>query len=157
MSLFNKQIVVIGSSKATKELKTTAYNVGQEIAKRGYILVCGGRDGIMEAACKGAKDNNGLTVGITPEIHPNGGNKYLDLIIPSGINFSRNYIVQNSGSVIIMVGGSYGTLSELAYALLFKRKVIAIKSKWAKIDKKIIVAKSPKDAVLKAIRNSSNT
>ena len=55
MSLFNKQIVVIGSSRATKEEENIAFEVGSEIAKNGYILVCGGKDGIMEAACKGAE------------------------------------------------------------------------------------------------------
>lgn len=151
MSLFNKQIVVIGSSKATKEETDAAYEVGNEIAKAGYILVCGGKEGVMEAACKGAKENNGTTIGIIPDEIAEGGNKYLDIIIPTGINFSRNYIVQNSGSAIIMIAGSYGTLSELGYALLFDKKVIALKSKWAQIDKKIIIATSPKDAVQKAI------
>ena len=151
MNGFKKQIVVIGSSSASSELAKTAYEVGKEIAKHDYILVCGGKDGIMEAACKGAKENNGITVGITPEVTADGGNKYLDIVIPSGINYSRNYIVQNSGNVVIMIGGSYGTLSEMAYALLFKKKVIALKSKWAKIDKSIIVAKNAKDAVQKAI------
>ena len=152
MSLFEKQIVVIGSSKATKELKATAYEVGKEIAKNGYILVCGGRDGIMEHACKGAKEHSGITIGIIPDLYPDGGNKYLDIIIPTGINYSRNYTVQNSGTVIIMIGGSYGTLSELAYALLFKRKVVALKSKWKNISKNIVIAKDAKDAVKKAIK-----
>ncbi len=153
MSKFNKQIVIIGSSKASKELKNTAYKVGAEVAKNKYILVCGGKGGIMEAACRGAKENNGLTVGIIPELRPedNFDNKHLDIIVPTGLNLSRNYMVQNAGSVIIMIGGSYGTLSELAYALLFNRQVIAIKSKWAKIDKKITIAKNPKEAVRKAI------
>ena len=151
MSSFNKQIVVIGSSYATKEEENIAFEVGSEIAKNGYILVCGGKDGVMEAACKGAKENNGTTVGIIPDEIPEGGNKYLDIIIPTGINYSRNFIVQNSGSAIIMIGGSYGTLSELAYALLFHKKVIALKSKWEKIDKKITIAESAKDAVKKAM------
>ena len=151
MSSFNKQIVVIGSSKASKKLEKTAYEVGAEIAKNKYILVCGGKGGVMEFACKGAKDNGGLTIGIMPEINTEGANKYLDIIIPTGINFSRNFIVQNSGIAIIMIGGSYGTLSELAYALLFKKKIVALHSKWAKIDKKITIAKNAKDAVRKAI------
>ena len=153
MSLFNRQIVVIGSSRSSKALNKIAHEVGTEIAKKGYILVCGGKGGIMEAACKGAKQNNGFTIGIIPELYPeeNYDNKFTDIIIPTGLNFSRNYIVQNSGVAIIMIGGSFGTLSELAYALQFNRKVIALKSKWSKIDKKIIVAKTAKDAVLKAI------
>lgn len=151
MSLFHKQIVVIGSSKATKEEEKLAYEVGCEIGKVGYILVCGGREGVMEQACRGAKQNGGLTVGILPEENLNSANNYLDIVIPTGIGFARNYIVQNSGSVIIMVGGSFGTLSELAYALQFGKKVIAVGSKWRKIDEKIIIAKDPKDAVSKAI------
>lgn len=153
MSLFKKQIVVIGSSNASSQLKSLAYETGKEIAQNKCILVCGGKGGIMQAACKGAKAYGGLTVGIIPELYPedNSDNNFLDIIIPSGMNFSRNYIVQNSGSSIIMIGGSYGTLSELAYALLYGRKVIAVKSKWAKIDKTIMSAKTAKEAVHKAI------
>jgi len=151
MSLFNKQIVVIGSSKPTNIQLKLAYATGCEIAKAGFILVCGGREGIMEAACKGAKEHNGTTVGVIPDLYADGSNKYLDIIIPTGINLARNYIVQNSGFAIIMIGGSYGTLSELAYALQFRKKVVALNSKWSKIDKKVIIAKNPKDAVKKAI------
>lgn len=147
MSLFKKQVVVIGSRKATKQLNKIAYEVGAEIARNGFVLVCGGREGVMEAVCKGAKENGGITVGIMPEQNTKKANKYLDIIIPTGISFARNYIVQNSGIGIIMIGGNFGTLSELAYALHFKRKIIALKSKWAKIDKKIIIAKNAKDAV----------
>ncbi len=151
MSLFNKQIVVIGSGTKDKILEKFAYETGAEIAKAGYVLVCGGKGGIMEAACKGAKGQGGLTVGILLEGQAEHGNKYLDIVIPTGLNHSRNYIVQNSGKAVIMIGGSYGTLSELAYALLYNKKIIALKSKWAKIDKKIIIAKNAKDAVKKAI------
>ena len=155
MTLFKKQIVVIGSSKATPELNKLAYEVGKEIARQGYILVCGGKGGIMNAACQGAKESSGLTVGIIPElnIEENTDNKYLDIVIPTGLNFSRNYIVQNSGSIIIMIGGSFGTLSELAYALQFKRKVIALNSKWANIDQSITVAQSPVEAVKLAMNS----
>lgn len=153
MSLFKKQVVIIGGSKAAKEQLKAAYEVGKEIAKNRYLLVCGGKGGVMEAACRGAKENKGFTVGIIPESNPeeNLDNKYLDIVIPTGINSSRNYIVQNSGPVIIMIAGGYGTLSELGFALARNKKVISLKSKWAKIDKKIIVAKNAKDAVLKAI------
>src|SRR3989338_7889331 len=132
MTMFKKQIVIIGSSKATKELENIAYETGSLIAKHGYIVVCGGKAGIMEAVCKGAKNKGGMTIGIIPENEAIFGIKYL-----------RNYIVQNSGNVIIMIGGGYGTLSELAYALRANKKIIALKSKWAKIDKKIIISKDP--------------
>lgn len=151
MSFFQKQIVVIGSSKATKEEEKLAYEIGCEIGKAGYILVCGGREGVMEAACKGAKENNGITIGILPEENLKSANDYLDIIIPTGIGFARNYIVQNSGSAIIMIGGSFGTLSELAYALQYGKKVIAVGSKWEKIDKKIIIANDAQDAVKRVI------
>lgn len=151
MSLFNKQIVVIGSGTKDKILENISYETGAEIAKAGYVLVCGGKGGIMEAACKGAKGQGGLTVGILPEEQAEHGNKYLDIVIPTGLSHSRNYIVQNSGKAVIMIGGSYGTLSELAYALLYNKKIVALKSKWTKVDRKIIVAKNAKDAVKKVI------
>jgi len=150
MSFFDKQIVVIGSSKADKALEKIAYDTGSEIAKKGFILICGGKDGVMEAACKGAKDNGGMTVGIIPDEIAEGGNEYLDITIPTGMGSARNYIVQNSGAVIIMIGGSYGTLSELAYALQYNKKVISLNSNWEKIDPKIIIANDAIDAVIKA-------
>ena len=67
MSMFKKQIVIIGSSKATKELENIAYETGSLIAKHGYVVVCGGKAGIMEAVCKGAKYEGGMTIGIIPE------------------------------------------------------------------------------------------
>lgn len=151
MSLFKKQIVLIGSSKATKAEEELAHELGGEIAKAGYILVCGGREGVMEAACKGAKENGGTTIGILPERNLEAANDYLDIVIPTGIGFARNYIVQNSGFAIIMVGGSFGTLSELAHALQFGRKIVALGSKWENIDPKIKIAKNAKDALKKAI------
>jgi uncharacterized protein (TIGR00725 family) len=151
MSKFNKQIVVIGSHAANKELEEAAYSTGKEIAKQGYTLVCGGMEGVMEAACKGAKEAGGTTIGILPDGTPEDCNQYLDYIIPSGIGYARNFIVQNSGFSIIMIGGSYGTLSELAYALWSKKKIISLNSKWEKIDPSITVAKDAKDAVTKAV------
>ena len=151
MALFNKQIVIIGSRDSTEQLNKVAYEVGTEIAKAGYIVVCGGREGVMEAVCKGAKESGGLTVGILPEKNLEKANDYLDIVIPTGIGFARNYIVQNSGFAIILIGGNYGSLSELAYALQFGKKVIALNSNWEKIDSKIIIAKDAKDAVRKAI------
>lgn len=151
MSEFEKQIVVIGSHSSTPDLNDLAYKTGLEIAKYGYYTVCGGREGVMEYACKGAKENGGTTIGITPDLDPSKCNPYVDIVIPTGINFSRNYIVQNSGSAIIMIGGSYGTLSELSYALQFNKKVISLSSKWSDISDKIIKAKTPEEAVKLAI------
>lgn len=88
-----------------------------------------------------------------PERDVSNANEYLDIVIPSGINLARNFIVQNSGSAIIMIGGGYGTLSELSYALSLHKKVISLKSQWENISTDIVKASSPKDAVEKAILN----
>ena len=109
------QIAVAGAAEATKEEYETAYAVGRLIAENGAVLVCGGLGGVMEAACRGAREHGGTTVGI---ISGTGdGNPYLSIIVRTGLGHGRNVLVAQSGDSLIAVGGSYGTLSEIAIAL----------------------------------------
>ena len=82
----------------------------------------------MEAACKGAKKEGGLTIGILPTINENDANRYVDIKIPAGIGYARNMIVVLSSHAVIAVDGSSGTLSEIAYALTFNKPVIGLKT-----------------------------
>jgi len=110
-----KYIAVIGSSRnVSKESLAAAEEIGALIAKRDAILVCGGRSGVMEAACKGAKSQGGLTVGILPGHTREEANKYVDVAIPSGLGFSlRNFITIRSADAVIMIQGEVGTLNEV--------------------------------------------
>jgi uncharacterized protein (TIGR00725 family) len=113
-------ISVIGGEGAEGEALTLAEEVGRLIGRRGATLACGGRGGVMEAACRGARQEGGHTIGILPgrnaaETPPN---PYVEFPIFTGIGYARNAIVALTGEAVIAISGSYGTLSEIAYALI---------------------------------------
>lgn len=118
-----RQVTVIGSSDCG--FVEEAYLIGKHIAKRGWVLISGGRGGIMESASKGAHDEGGMVVGILPFEEHHGVNQYCDIVIPTGIGFARNLPNVLAGDAVIAMGGGAGTLSELAYAWQFKRPIIA--------------------------------
>ncbi len=137
-------ITVIGGSTCSKKDYEIARQVGRLIARQGWTLVCGGRTGIMEAACRGAKEAGGTTVGILPSIDGKDANKYLDVNIPTGLGYARNVLVVRASQIIIAISGKYGTLSEIAFAFNEERTVIGIDT-W-KI-KGIVQAKTPQQAI----------
>jgi uncharacterized protein (TIGR00725 family) len=113
-------ISVIGGERAGAEALRLAKEVGRELGRRGVTLLCGGRGGVMEATCKGARAEGGHTIGVLPgrnaaETPPN---RYVEFPIFTGIGYARNAIVALSGEAVIAISGSYGTLSEIAYALI---------------------------------------
>lgn len=126
MSAKNKFIAVIGNSRASAQEIKLAEIIGREIAKSGSILVCGGLDGVMEAACRGAVSENGLTIGILPGTDRNDANRYVNIPVVTGIGYARNIIVVKSAQAVIAVGGGYGTLTEIGYALKNGIPVIGI-------------------------------
>jgi uncharacterized protein (TIGR00725 family) len=121
-------IAVIGGRKADKALKKEAEAVGRLIAEKGGILVCGGMHGIMEAASKGAKQAGGLTVGILPQEHKRDANPYIDIPIATGLGIGRNVVIARTADAVIAIGGEYGTLSEIAFALQMGKPVVGIRS-----------------------------
>ncbi len=123
-----KLIGVIGASQPPEELSPLAEKVGEEIAKRGGILICGGMGGIMEWACKGAKKWGGVTVGILPTMTRESANPYVDIPIVTGVGYARNMIVVLSSQAIIAIGGAYGTLTEIAFALHFNIPLVGIRT-----------------------------
>ncbi len=148
-------IAVIGGSSCTQDVARNAEEVGRELAKRGVALVCGGLGGVMEAASRGAKAEGGTTIGILPGKSRREANPYIDIPIVTGIGLARNSIVANSGEAAIAIDGSFGTLSEIAFALQMGIPVVGLDT-WAlslkgKEDKSIIIASNPVDAVEKAI------
>lgn len=119
------QITVIGSSgQISTEIQLLAEQVGAEVAKSGAILVTGGRDGVMEAASRGARKFKGTTVGILPEENELGANPYIEIKIPTGIGYARNYINILSSNAIISIAGSGGTLSEIGFAIALQKLLI---------------------------------
>jgi hypothetical protein len=114
------KIGVIGASNPNHEILKIAEEVGRLIAKNNAILVCGGLGGVMELACKGAKEENGITIGILPSKDKNDANPYVDIAIPTGLGEARNLIVVLSSDALIAIDGAYGTLSEIAMGLYQK-------------------------------------
>lgn len=119
------QVVIIGQYDANRDECTVAYETSKYIASIGGVVITGGRGGIMEAANKGAKDNSGLSICITPYDCLDKSNCYCDIEIATGIGWARNMINVLSGDLVIAIGGGSGTLSELAYAWMANKPIIA--------------------------------
>lgn len=96
------------------------------MAQSGAVVVCGGLGGAMEAACRGAKQADGLTVGILPGSDRSAANPFVDVALPTGLGEARNALVVGAADVVIAVGRGYGTLSEIALALRAGKRVIGL-------------------------------
>lgn len=119
-------VAVIGGNEASADEQQKAYEVGRLLARAGAVIVCGGRGGVMEAACRGAREAGGLTVGILPGKDTADGNAFLSVALPTGMGEARNALVVLAGAAVIAIGGGYGTLSEIGLALNAGRRVIGL-------------------------------
>lgn len=119
-------IAVCGAGVCDAQLAAAAEAVGRMIAQRGAILVCGGRSGVMEAACRGAAAAGGITVGILPGERRDQANPYVQVPILTAMGQARNVIIVQTAAVVIAIGGEYGTLSEIALARKLGRPVIGL-------------------------------
>jgi len=148
-------IAVIGAGRCSAPIAALAEGVGRELAKRGAVLVCGGLGGVMEAACRGAKAEGGLTVGILPGRSRQDANPYVDIPIVTGMGEARNVLVVQSAQAVIAVHGEYGTLSEIAHALKLRIPVVGIGT-WQLLKdgeerQAIVRAETPQEAVERAM------
>jgi uncharacterized protein (TIGR00725 family) len=153
-------IGVIGESATDRYGSETAFEVGRLIAGAGAVLVCGGMSGIMEHAARGAKSAGGTTIGILPGSGRDEANKYIDIAIPTGLGEARNLIVVRSSDAIVAIGGQYGTLSEIAFALRFQKPVVGLNT-WelrrkGSRDTEIIEAESPGEAIDRILSRLQN-
>jgi len=110
-------IAVIGGGESSPSESLLAEEVGRQLARNSVTLVCGGLGGVMAAACRGASEEGGTTVGILPGDSRLAANPYVQIPIVTGVGYARNIIVVKSSQAVIAVGGSYGTLSEISHAL----------------------------------------
>jgi uncharacterized protein (TIGR00725 family) len=127
--------------------------VGRELAARGAVVVCGGLGGVMEAACRGAKEGGGVTVGILPGTDRAAANSFVDVAIPSGLGEARNALVVRAADALVAVGGGYGTLSEIALALKAGKQVVGLDT-W---DIEGVVAAPDPEAAVAAVLGDSLT
>jgi uncharacterized protein (TIGR00725 family) len=147
-----KRIVsVIGQSSSNTKQDEQAYELGKLLADAGYAIVCGGRGGVMEAVARGAAENGGLCVGLLPGHDRMEANRHLSVAIPTGLGHARNLLVSQAGDIVVAIGGGYGTLSEIAFALTMGKVVIGINT-WkavshAGVPAEVIAVKSPQEAV----------
>ncbi len=121
-------IGVIGGETCSPEEGEAAFAVGREIAARGHTLVCGGRGGVMREACRGARSGDGVTVGILPGDDRGEMNEFVTVPIVTGVGFARNTMIPRSADALVAIGGRYGTLSEIAFALIIGRPVMTLGS-----------------------------
>lgn len=132
-----------------------AETVGELLAGQGATVVCGGLTGVMEAVCRGARSKGGLTIGILPGEDPGLANPWVSVPIITGIGEARNVVVVKSAQAVIAIGGGYGTLTEIAYALKSGIPVIGLNT-WSLLrngqeDDSIIKVHDAREAVDKAI------
>ncbi|OYD14942.1 TIGR00725 family protein [candidate division WOR-3 bacterium JGI_Cruoil_03_51_56] len=119
---------IIGGAECNPEIARLAEELGRAIARRGAVLVCGGRGGVMEATCRGAKSEGGLTIGILPGPDREEANPFVDVAIATGLGGARNLVIIRTADVLIAIDGSYGTLSEIGFALKMGKRVIGLKT-----------------------------
>lgn len=121
-------VAVVGPGDADATLRALAEQVGEGLGRRGVGVVCGGLGGVMEAACRGARRAGGPTVGLLPGLDPRAANAYVDVAVPTGLGEVRNILVVRAGAAVIAVGGGYGTLSEVAFALKHGTPVVGLET-----------------------------
>lgn len=145
-----RMIGVIGSADPDVFESELAREVGREIARRGFALVCGGLGGVMEAACRGAREEGGMTIGILPGMRRSDANEYVDIPVVTGMGHARNLLIVQTASSVVALPGGPGTLSEVALALKVGTPVVALGA-WQHIDG-VQKAQTPQVAVQKAAR-----
>ena len=153
------QIAVVGGGEASPTAMAAAEAVGTSLADAGAVVVCGGLGGVMEAACRGAKSAGGLTIGVLPGTDRGMANKWVDIVIATGMGEARNAVVVNSVGAVIAIDGEFGTLSEIALALRAGIPVIGVGT-WSlihpdgELDPAIEVAADPREAATRAIERA---
>jgi uncharacterized protein (TIGR00725 family) len=121
-------VAVVGSGQATPEQAAAAQEVGGGLARAGAIVVTGGRGGVMAAASRGAREAGGIVVGLLPGSSRAEANEWVTVALPTGLGELRNGLVVHAADVVVAVGGAYGTLSEIALALVAGVPVLGLSS-----------------------------
>ncbi len=151
----SRAVAVVGPAHATDNELEAARTVGRELATAGATVVCGGLAGVMAAACAGAHEGGGTTVGILPGLDRSAANQDVDVAIPTGLGEARNVLVVRAADAVVAIGGAYGTLSEIALALRAGIPVIGLDT-WSlvrggEVDPGIEVVADAADAARRAL------
>ncbi|MEV7808981.1 TIGR00725 family protein [Microbispora sp. NPDC088329] len=130
------QVAVCGPRDCTAEDERDAREVGRLLAERGAVVICGGYTGVMAAVAAGARSAGGIVVGILSRADRDHANPDLSIVIPTGAGEARNTVIVNSGEAVIVVGGSWGTLSEVALAMRRGRVPVVQLGGWRILDQR---------------------
>jgi uncharacterized protein (TIGR00725 family) len=148
-------VAVIGPADAASQELADAEEVGRRLADAEAVVVCGGRGGVMEAVCRGARSAGGLTLGILPGRDRSEANPFVEVAVPTGLGEARNALVVRSADAVVAIGGAYGTLSEIAFALKGGTPVIGLRTwelaRGGKSDTGIVQVESAEEAVRTAL------
>ncbi len=126
------QVAVIGSTatSCTAAMYEFGVQLGKALADLDLTVINGGGTGTMEAVFKGVHQSEhyrkGMAIGITPFDTKEGANEFCDIVIPTTIGYARNSIVANAGDIVIALGGSAGTLSEIAFAWSWNKPILGV-------------------------------
>ena len=120
------RVAVIGSGDCDDDVAAEAEALGAGIAALGAELVCGGRGGVMAAACRGAQSAGGRTIGILPDGEREAANAWVEVPVATGLGHARNALVPLNGDVVVAIRGGAGTLTEIGFAAIHGRPVIGL-------------------------------
>jgi uncharacterized protein (TIGR00725 family) len=143
-------VAVVGASNPRPEDLEHAHAAGRRLAELGAIVVTGGRGGVMEAACSGAKEAGGLTVGILPGLDRSDANPFVDVSLPTGLGEMRNGLVARAGQAVVAIGGAWGTLAEIALARAAGTPVFGVGT-WELGGDGVVVVESGAEAAERAV------
>ena len=150
-------VAVCGAGNASPEEEGWAEDIGRRLAEAGAVVVTGGLGGVMAAAAKGAASASGTAIGILPGLDRDDANTFNSIVIPTGMGEARNTLIVRAADVLIAIGGEFGTLSEIAFALRTEVPVVALAS-WdldrTGLDIPVTRADSPEHAVELALANA---
>lgn len=152
-------VAVVGGGHAGDEECDLAARVGRTLAEAGAVVVCGGLGGVMAAACRGARDGGGTSIGILPGAERDAANAYLDVALATGMGEGRNVLLVRNADAMVAVGGEFGTLSEVALALQAGIPVVGLRTwelaKSGRPVSGIVPAATPEEAAHTAMREAA--
>ena len=119
-------IGVIGPRDATPAQLQAASRLGERLADCGFVVLCGGRGGVMQAVCEGVARVGGTSIGLLPDADPSLANSFVGIVLATGIGEARNALIARASFCLVAIGTSYGTLSEVALGRQFRKLVIGM-------------------------------
>lgn len=152
------QVAVCGPRHATAQDEAHAYEVGARLASNGVTVICGGGIGVMAAVAKGVRAHDGMVIGVRPTADRTGASPDLSAVIVTNMGEARNAIIVWSADAVIAIGGSWGTLSEIALAMRRGGIPVVTLGGWQVVDPitdtalpGIVRSTTPEDAVAAAL------